>query len=292
MNVAVLLQPRRTEADYTFTLKADRDLVAHFTDVFTIGLGLVPEDGGSVDGAGTFPAGSTRTVTATANPGWTFVNWTENGGEVSGSASFTFTLTSDRALVANFEALHVARNDLLVDLGTSGLFERLNNRAAWLKIHNSSPIAIAAGDLDGNGRDEALAVFGNGTWIRYDNGVWLRLQQRQLLHLVTGDLDGNGQDDVIGDFAGLRVYAYMNDTRPMVRLRSTVSQRLATGDLDGNGKDDLVAIFANGTGSVTIPDSGRSSTRGSCSSPSPAISTGTAKTTSSATSPVLGSMYS
>ena len=52
---------------------------------------------------------------------------------------------------------------------------------------------------------------------------------------------------MIGDFAGLGVYAYMNDTRPMVRLRSTVSQRLATGDLDGNGKDDLVAIFANGT---------------------------------------------
>ena len=237
-----------TQSSYTFTLTADRDLVAHFSQVdYSVTTSAKPPEGGTTSGDGTYPSSTSVTLSAAPNPGYRFVNWTENGSQVSTQASYTFTLTADRDLVAHFEALHVARNDLLVDLGTSGLFQRLNNGTSWLKIHNNSPIATAAGDLNGNGKDEAIAVFGNGTWIRYDHGVWRQLQQRKLLRLVTGDLDGNGQDDVIGDFAGLGVYAFINNTRPMVRLRTTVSKRLAIGDLDGNGKDDLVAIFANGT---------------------------------------------
>ena len=38
----------------------------------------------------------------TANAGYNFVNWTEGGATVSTLASYTFTATADRALVANF----------------------------------------------------------------------------------------------------------------------------------------------------------------------------------------------
>jgi murein DD-endopeptidase MepM/ murein hydrolase activator NlpD len=41
-------------------------------------------------------------VTATANSGYSFVNWTEGGRVVSTSASYSFTLTTNRTLVANF----------------------------------------------------------------------------------------------------------------------------------------------------------------------------------------------
>ena len=63
-----------------------------------------PEEGGRVSGEGSFNSGTSRTVTATANEGYTFTNWTENGDEVSTSANYTFTLTADRTLVANFSA--------------------------------------------------------------------------------------------------------------------------------------------------------------------------------------------
>ena len=41
-------------------------------------------------------------MTATANEGYKFLNWTENGEVVSENAEYSFTITSDRNLVANF----------------------------------------------------------------------------------------------------------------------------------------------------------------------------------------------
>ena len=61
---------------------------------------MLPSAGGTVSGGGTFASGSSRTVTAIANSGFTFANWTENGGVVGASASYTFTLTANRTLVA------------------------------------------------------------------------------------------------------------------------------------------------------------------------------------------------
>ncbi len=61
-----------------------------------------PSAGGIASGSGTFASGSSETVTATANSGYSFVNWTENGSIVSSSASYNFTLNANQALVANF----------------------------------------------------------------------------------------------------------------------------------------------------------------------------------------------
>ena len=61
-----------------------------------------PFEGGSVTGAGTYANGQTCTLTATPNEGYTFVNWTENGGMVSTDATYTFTVSGDRNLVAAF----------------------------------------------------------------------------------------------------------------------------------------------------------------------------------------------
>jgi hypothetical protein len=69
---------------------------------YTISVSASPPAGGTVSGNGTFPAGSSQTVTATANSGYSFANWTENGTVVSTSASYPFTLNANRTLVANF----------------------------------------------------------------------------------------------------------------------------------------------------------------------------------------------
>ena len=50
----------------------------------------------------TYYEGETCTVTATPNAGYGFVNWTKNDAAVSADASYTFTVTADRNLVANF----------------------------------------------------------------------------------------------------------------------------------------------------------------------------------------------
>ena len=90
-------------ASYTFTLAGNRNLVANFNTVnYTIALSASPSAGGTVSGSGTFTAGTSHTVTAAANSGYTFTNWTENGTVVSSAASYTFALTGSLNLVANF----------------------------------------------------------------------------------------------------------------------------------------------------------------------------------------------
>lgn len=69
---------------------------------YTITTSADPVAGGTTGGDGAYPPGSTATVTATPNTGWGFVNWTENGVPVSNSPNYTFTVSSDRDLVAHF----------------------------------------------------------------------------------------------------------------------------------------------------------------------------------------------
>ena len=70
---------------------------------YTVSASANPTEGGTVSGAGEYEADKTVTLTATASTGYTFINWTENGTEVSIDASYTFTVTGNRTLVANFE---------------------------------------------------------------------------------------------------------------------------------------------------------------------------------------------
>ena len=95
-----------TNANYQFTISGNRTLVANFTAAisYTVALSSNPAAGGTTTGAGTFNSGSSVTVTATANAGYAFTNWTENGSVVSTNANYQFTISGNRTLVANFTA--------------------------------------------------------------------------------------------------------------------------------------------------------------------------------------------
>ena len=93
-----------TDAEYSFTATADRALVANFTiNTYIISATAYPTDGGTIEGAGEYTHGETVTLRATANTGYTFANWTEDGVEVSADAEYSFTATESRTLVANFD---------------------------------------------------------------------------------------------------------------------------------------------------------------------------------------------
>jgi hypothetical protein len=68
----------------------------------TITVLALPSSGGSVSGWGSYSCGVSATVTAAPNAGYVFVNWTENGTEVSSSPSYHFTVRQSASLVANF----------------------------------------------------------------------------------------------------------------------------------------------------------------------------------------------
>jgi uncharacterized repeat protein (TIGR02543 family)/uncharacterized protein (TIGR02145 family) len=108
---------------------------------YTVTVSANPTAAGTVSGGGTYDNGDNCTVTATPADGYTFVNWTENGTEVSTEASYTFPVSANRTLVANFGVeiggvVWATRN---VDApGTfaespesAGMFYQWNRRTGW-----------------------------------------------------------------------------------------------------------------------------------------------------------------
>jgi hypothetical protein len=95
-----------TDATYTFSITSDRNLVANFdvnqTTQFTIDLAVMPSGAGTATGSGTYTSGTDVTVTATPSLGYNFTGWSEGGITVSTSASYTFNISANRNLVANF----------------------------------------------------------------------------------------------------------------------------------------------------------------------------------------------
>lgn len=87
--------------------------VAKVTPEYTICLSASPAAGGTMSGYGTFASGCLQPVTAAANSGYTFRNWTENGVVVSSSTNFNFILGSNTCLVANFSGSSTSRYQTL-----------------------------------------------------------------------------------------------------------------------------------------------------------------------------------
>ena len=92
-----------TDSLITFGVTENRELFAVFTEVpFAIQVTANPENGGVVSGGGVYEEGDAVTLTATANAGYTFVNWTQYGMVVSTESTYTFTVTESATFVANF----------------------------------------------------------------------------------------------------------------------------------------------------------------------------------------------
>ena len=80
--------------------------------IWTIEATPNPTEGGTITGAGDYEQNAICNLTAIANEGYVFANWTENGEVVSTDATYTFTVDASRTLVANFDLDHT-----YVDLG-------------------------------------------------------------------------------------------------------------------------------------------------------------------------------
>ena len=94
-----------TSSSYSFTVNENNagEYVANFTiNSYLVTATANPAEGGTISGTGSYNHGTTVSLTATANEGYTFTNWTKNGVSVSTNATYNFTVTDATAVVANF----------------------------------------------------------------------------------------------------------------------------------------------------------------------------------------------
>lgn len=93
---------------FTTNVTRNRTFIAQFSPKnYTISVSAQPTAGGSVSGGGTYANGNSVTVIASPNNNYTFSHWKEGSTQVSTSASYTFTASGDRTLVAVFTATKI-----------------------------------------------------------------------------------------------------------------------------------------------------------------------------------------
>ncbi len=81
------------------------EALSNGVNYYTITATANPTNGGTVTGSGTYQQGQQCTVSATPASNFTFLRWTENGSQVSTYADYTFTVTGNRTLVAEFNEI-------------------------------------------------------------------------------------------------------------------------------------------------------------------------------------------
>ena len=86
-----------SKASYTFTLSvSNKTLEARWQiNNYSVSVAQNLSAAGTVSGNGDYAYGSTVTLEAITNAGYTFLGWYENGSEVSSNTSYTFTLSAN-----------------------------------------------------------------------------------------------------------------------------------------------------------------------------------------------------
>ena len=110
---------------------------------YTIAASESPTGTGIVTGAGPFPSGSTATLTAAPNAGFGFVDWTEGGITVSNSPTYTFTVTADRTLVANFVAAYAVTTSASPRYGGTTMGDGVYNTGATVALQATPSTGFA-----------------------------------------------------------------------------------------------------------------------------------------------------
>ena len=161
-----------TEADTTFTVTKDLDLVAYFEKIpnametFTVSLSVNNPDWGiaSQIGNGTYDKDEEVSIIAFPETGYRFVNWTKGENTFSTDMIYTFAVTENLELVANFEKVS---NNVANEKPQNDNFAvyvqdrtiRLSEARGTIQVFNT------AGQCIYNGSSTAIPVSHSGVYI-------------------------------------------------------------------------------------------------------------------------------
>ncbi len=241
-----------TLAVYPLTLNANRILVANFvvgTAQLTVTLSANPLAGGITTGGGSFNSGASVTAAAVANVGYVFTNWTEGIIVASTNANYTFNVTANRTLVANFTLSGTGgAGPLTIDLGCAKPFAVL----AGSTVTSTGP-SIINGDV-GLSPGSALIGFPPGI-INGAQQITTAVAAAAKLCLTTAFLDGQNRSlnalPLPGQLGGLKLAPGLYTNSSTSGISGTGVNGILT--LDAGGNANAVWIFQMGSTLTTDP---------------------------------------
>ena len=145
-----------------------------------------PQEAGTIIGTGKYPLESTATLTATANEGFAFKNWTLDGEVVSNEAAYSFVVEQATELVANFNYIQERE-----------LSKGWNWYSTYVNVSGSEGLNMMKEDL----AESAIQIKGQNNFVNNQNGIWygqlngLSSDQMYMIHMsdaatleMTGEL--------------------------------------------------------------------------------------------------------
>ena len=133
-------------------------------NVYAVATVVNPTEGGMVTGAGAYCLGDNCTLMATPNPGYHFINWTEDNEVVSSDAEYVFTVTGDRNLVANFSMNHWIAEDYQNSMFMIGVVQIDG-------VEQASPALELGAFCNGECRGTEFPEYEEGRWVYFMNIV-------------------------------------------------------------------------------------------------------------------------
>ena len=140
-----------------------------------------PTEGGMVEGVDVYFEGETCTLTATANEGFTFINWTEGGEEVSTDAVYSFEVTTERELVANFG---VSAGEQIVTLTQGWSWWSTNLDITMEELENAIAAVVGTSGTATIKSKSGSITYANGRW-RESGATTMTLDIRQMYKIQT-----------------------------------------------------------------------------------------------------------
>lgn len=223
-------------ADYTFNIKYNRNLEAVFLDSFTIEAETSNATQGTVSGGGTYGYNASCTLTATAESGYIFENWTKNNEIVSCNNPYTFSVTGPGTYTAHFiplEGQYIGDNN-----------NNTNNAIPTNSLYKYSITEqiYTAAELGEAGDVNSIALYNVGYGSNLDDitrnlDIYIKTTDKTEFASTTDWIAGIEPEDLV--YSGTVTFEY--GTWTTINLDNTFPY---------NGTSNLVLIIVDGTGST------------------------------------------
>jgi hypothetical protein len=125
---------------------------------------------GSVSGQGLYANNEQAVLKATANPGYHFVSWKENGVTVSTNTTYTFTVNSERTITAYFEVGHgVEEYEASVEVTPNPVSGKFRvESSSWIRqmeLVTLEGTVVASQQVEGHNAEWNLGNYAQGMYL-------------------------------------------------------------------------------------------------------------------------------